>query len=96
MAPTRMLLATTHLVVPTRVQREELHVEHVGEPAERVPVRDVRAVEGPGDALQREALAHHLIAEDVGVVVAVDELEAADRPVEQDHDERESAREQPG
>jgi hypothetical protein len=78
-----------------RVQPEELHVEHVGEPGERVPVRHVRAEEGPGGSLQGEALAHDLISEDVGVVVAVDELEATHTPVEEHHDQREPARQQP-
>ena len=55
------------------VEGEELHIDHVGDPRERMPVRRVDAGEGPADVVQREAVGDRGIDLDVGDVVEVDE-----------------------
>ena len=56
-----------------RPQAEELDVEHVGEPGQRVPVRGVVA-EGPAEPAPREPGGHRRVVEDVGVIVVGDEF----------------------
>jgi hypothetical protein len=71
-----------HEVVGAGVEPEELDVEHVGEPRERVPVEGVEGRPGPEEPLPREALEDHRVLRHVHVVVVVEEGVAADLRVE--------------
>ena len=76
-----------------RRHAEELHVEHVREPGERVPVGDVERGEGPGDPLPGQARrCTARVLGDVAVVVEEDEGVAGDARVERERREREGER----
>jgi len=70
--------ADAHEVVPAAPEPEELHVGHVGEPGERVPVGGVEGGERPCQAAPREALADDGIFCDVDGVVEEDEIVVGD------------------
>ena len=54
---------------------EDLAVEHVREPGQRMPVVVFQAREGPGDRIPGQALGDVLVVVDVAVVVEIDEAE---------------------
>ena len=64
-----------HQMVPPRPEPEQLGVEHVREPGQRVPVPGVVA-EGPAESFPGEAAGHLRVVEDVRVVVVPDEFVA--------------------
>ena len=66
------------------IQMEELAIEHVGEPGERMPVALVIAGERPLDRLPIETIANVSVVRYVAIVVVVDKRMPADRVVECD------------
>jgi len=82
-----------HQVMPGRIEPEELHIEHVGEPGERVPVGCMGGGHGPGDPLEGHPLDDVLVVVDILVIVEIDEVVAGapaenctDRHKQQDGD----------
>ena len=61
-------------VMPARVQAEELAIEHVREPGERMPVGGPRGHKRPPDVLRRQSAPHMRIFRDVILVVLGDEI----------------------
>jgi hypothetical protein len=55
------------------VGAEQLHVEHVREPGERVPIAQQAGGEGPARAVEGKAAAHDGVFADVARVVVLDE-----------------------
>src|SRR5437588_6072583 len=55
------------------IQAEQLAIEHVGDPSERVPVGNIESSERPTDVLEREAGLNVRIEGDVGIVIVVNE-----------------------
>ena len=74
---------------PPASEAEELAIEHVGEPGERMPVGGVEGGESPGEAGKVRPRATHRIVADVEVVIEADELVAGDLRVNGEGDERE-------
>ena len=60
----------------TRIQTEELAVDHVCDPRERVPVRGVKRGERPTKSREGNSAIHHRIFFDVRIVIESDELMA--------------------
>ena len=69
-------------VMPARMNAEELAVEHVRKPGQRVVVGDMRLGECPGDSAEGQALLDDGVFGDVGVVVHRQELGFRRRPVD--------------
>ena len=65
-----------HGVVPARPGTEELPVEHMGEPGERVPEIGIEVREGPADALGGDPGPHVGIFVYIERIVEVDKIEA--------------------
>ncbi len=63
-----------HEQVRAGVQPEELAVNHMRQPGERMPVGGVKGGEGPGNPFQRQAADDHRVVPDVEIVIEVDEL----------------------
>ena len=68
-------------VVTGRILMEQLPVERVRQPGERMPVSLLGCGESPGDRFPSEAVADMKILRDVAVVVVIDERVAVDRVV---------------
>ena len=58
----------------TGLKTEDLAVEHMGEPGERMPACGMKRREGPSDPVQGQAVDDHRVVPDVVIVVVVDEL----------------------
>ena len=69
-------------VMSRRVLMEQLPVERVRKPGERVPVRLLGRGEGPRDRVQAEAVVDVGILGDIAVIVVIDEGMAIDRVVQ--------------
>ena len=67
-------------VMPTRVKSEELGVQHVGEPRQRMPVARKAGLEGPGDALPAKPVHHAKVRADVGGIIVIDKIASGHRP----------------
>jgi len=79
-------------VMAPRAQAEELGVEHVRDPRQRMPVRRRARAEGPTQAVDRESRADVVVVGDVDRVVQADEARVQDRGVRRGRRERESER----
>ena len=66
-----------------RVVPEELNVQQVAHPGERVEVHRIQVVPGPGERLGGEALEHMTVREHIQLVVKGDELVSGHLHVEQ-------------
>ena len=55
------------------IQAEQLAIEHVGDPSERVPVGNIESSERPTNVLKREAGLNVRIKSDVRIVIVVNE-----------------------
>ena len=86
---------SVHEVVRPGREPEELHVEHVGEPGERVPVEGVQRGEGPGHPLPGEPGPHDRVLGHVLVVVEEQEREACHAGVQPEGEEEERRRDEP-
>jgi len=62
---------------------EDLTVEHVREPRQRVPVAAVTVGKGPEEAAPSDPAADMVVLRDVGQVVPIQELKAPSRPIDQ-------------
>ncbi len=84
--------------VPSRTEPEELHVEHVRDPSERVPVRRVELGERPAQAFERQAAQHPRILREVRRRVVGDERVPEHAPVDERdrRDETEAGEAEPG
>ena len=67
--------------MPSRVEPEDLDIEHVREARHRKPVRRLRRREGPPDASGRYAPAHVSVGGNVIGIVKIDEIVALDRQI---------------
>ena len=77
-------------VMLARVQAEDLAVQHVRKPGERVPVGRVGLGEGPDDAVGAEAVAYARVLGDVGaVVVGLEEAMVGHLGVQHERDQEE-------
>ena len=63
------------------LEAEELAIEHVGEPGQRMPVAGVAGGESPTPAVQAETAPDHEVLGHIVRVVEVEELAVADQPV---------------
>src|ERR1700733_2576707 len=61
------------VVMTNRIQPEQLAVERMGQPGQRMPIRLIVSCESPLDRVPGEARAYVLILENVAFVVVVDE-----------------------
>ena len=73
-------------VMAARVEAEELDVDHVGDPGERLPVEVADVGEGPREPLAREPPQHVLVLRHVARVVVVDEVPEEGAPVDGEGD----------
>ena len=55
------------------IQAEQLAIEHVGDPSERVPVGNIESSERPTNVLKRQAGLNVRIEGDVRIVIVVNE-----------------------
>src|SRR5439155_4946791 len=67
-------------VVPPRLKSEKLHVQHVGNPGERVPIGRVTALHSPRDAFPLDSAKHLRVFGDVLRIVVIDKLVVEHRP----------------
>ena len=67
-------------MMPSGLQPEELHVYHVGDPGQGVPVRGLAGRECPGDPLHGEAALHVPVVGDVLRIIEIDEIAAHHLP----------------
>jgi hypothetical protein len=82
-----------HEVVGPRIESEQLDIQHMGQPCQRVPVGCVRGGECPDKILSGQACPYVGIFEDIPAVVVVHELMVADLPVNRpDGGDQEQAR----
>src|SRR5215831_13668329 len=56
------------------IHAEDLVVDHMCDPCERVPIGLVKSGEGPGDSRHRNATIHHWVFHDISTVIESDEL----------------------
>ena len=75
-------------MMPAGIQAEKLAVNHVRQPARRMPVADVDAVERPDETVPRQPGLRDRIFVNVFGVVEVDEGIAGDRPVKRERAKR--------
>src|SRR5262249_699022 len=85
-----------HRVVSARLEAEELDVDHVTDPRERMPVRLVVPGQRPANVLESEPGRHVRIALDVRGVVEADEAGVERRPVAQDGGRDQGGEPEPG
>ena len=71
-----------HEQVAAGIKTEELAVEHMGNPGERVPACGMKRREGPSYSLRGQAAAYHRVVPDVVIVIVVDELMTQDLAVD--------------
>lgn len=74
----------------TGFDAENLGIEHVGNPRERMPIGSVKMGEGPRDALKGETARDHRIVADVFGVVVIDEVKSVHLPINAEDGEREA------
>ena len=58
------------------IQREQLAVEHVRKPRQRVPVGKLRRAKGPNDTVLRNASLNDAVSRDIIAVGEINKLEA--------------------
>ncbi len=63
-----------------RIDAEELAIEHVRNPRERLPTGEVSVSKSPDDSSRREPAVEMRISYDVGGPIEIDELVAKRRP----------------
>ena len=71
-----------HIVRAGRIQIEELAIQSVREPRQRMPRADAIGGEAPADGVPGHAVLHHGVLRDVDRVVVVDEREAVDAQIQ--------------
>src|SRR5262249_42316151 len=76
-----------HKMVHARFNAEDLAIEHVGEPGERMPVEQVHAGERPGNRMGSQTRLYERILCEVQVVVEIDKIEPARRSVQEGNQE---------
>jgi hypothetical protein len=76
-------------MVSSWIEAEELAIEHVGEPGQRMPVAGVPGGESPTPAVQAEAALDHVVLGHIVRIVEVEELAVEDWPVGADGSDRE-------
>src|SRR5436190_20867028 len=67
-------------VMRARFHPEELHVQHMRQPRERMPVAGVAAGKGPLHILPAQTILNLRVGRDVGRVVEMNELRVKERP----------------
>src|SRR5262249_21556171 len=60
--------------VATRIQVEEVAIDHMGDPGKRMPVSLVKSRECPSESRKRNAAIHHWIILDVHTIIESDEF----------------------
>ena len=79
-------------VMPTGAQAEQLAIEYVREPRERVPIRAVKRRETPDDSLPIDALLDRRVLRHIGTVVVVEKLEVRRLAIDgNDHQQQKAA-----
>ena len=76
------------------IECEQLAIEHVREPGQRMPISGMRGRECPAEARQGQALAHHQVIGDVFGVVIIDETAVKDWPIGANGSHRQKADDQ--
>jgi hypothetical protein len=76
-------------VVARCMGTEKLHIGHVRNPRQRMPVGHYRGAEGPRHVVKRKALLDGVILSDVTVVVVIHESVRKSRPVREYRERRE-------
>ena len=78
------------LMVRARLRTEQLHVQHMREPGERVPVTDAGRSERPTCVIEAESREHTIVLDDVGPIVESDESVLRNGCVDHDryHDQK--------
>ncbi len=71
---------------PARSDTEELAIQHMREPGERMPVGLVKRRESPADTLPAQTAPDLGVVEDVARIIQADEVVLAHRPVERRHE----------
>ncbi len=72
-------------MVPSGFQPEELNVQHVGKPGQRVPVAGMGGGEGPGDALETQPRPNMRILGHIIYVIVVDKIIIRNLPVNREN-----------
>jgi len=67
-------------VVPSRLQSEELNIQHMGNPCHRMPVRDITGRECPSNPFHRNTVLNMNVFCYVFRIVEIDEIEIFDLP----------------
>jgi len=81
-------------MVPPRAQTEELAVEHVRNPGQRMPVGGVTRSQSPAHALARQARLDVRVVEHVGRVIVVHKPIARRGPEDREHRQRQEQADQ--
>src|SRR5436309_10870754 len=79
-------------MMPRRIETEDLAVEHVRHPRQRMPVRGVARDEGPEHVRGRETAPHVKVLRDVLAVVVIDEVAAEEARIGERRGGREDER----
>ena len=58
-----------------RVHSEQVTIDHVGNPGQRMPIARIIVSEGPDDVVPAQAGGHHLVIDHVFRIIEVDEVE---------------------
>jgi hypothetical protein len=70
-------------MVGTRAWPEELAVEHVREPRQRMPIRHGSRRESPSNSLPRQAVLNDDVVPDIMGIIIVDEIEVPYLPIDE-------------
>jgi hypothetical protein len=79
-------------VMCSGIQAEELAIEHVGQPGDRVPIKRMSIDERPNDSPPGQTGADSWIVEDVIVIVVLNEVEVSSGPIEKARQQRQEDR----
>jgi len=71
-------------MVPRRIQAEQFHVEHMGQPGKGMPVGGMKRGDGPEKPFERQALVNHHVGRYIHVIIEVDEVIVQSWPVNSD------------
>jgi hypothetical protein len=81
-----------HQMVPPRTHSEELHIQHVGEPRQGMPVTGMTCREGPLQTSHGQTGLYMRVIGDIHIIIVVDEVMIFYRPIDggSDNDQRQA------
>src|SRR5690242_17995008 len=81
-------------MMPGWLQPKERAIEHVRQPGQRMPIRNLEGCEGPLHPRPGKAVLHHHVLGDVKVIVVVDEVMMGGRVIDDQRDRAQNQRKQ--